>query len=616
MRRHVSVVRLFADLSISKKLYGLGGGLVALLVLTGVLAIANLSSAASQSRDMYQNATVPIERLDAVRGALGNVDSDLLRALSATTGTAQIASAVQADSEAVQRALAAYHGSSLSGSEQQVYSRFESLWPQYTATGASVLKLALQGTTDGHRAATSLYYAKAGAENNRLDQLAVQLITINDAQASAAARNVNSSSSSSRTTTIIVLVLSVLFGVGLAFAVSRSIKRNVVKIMERLEICKVKGADRLTEVLRALAQGDLTDEVVLTTTAETEFPGDELGQIQRMVEEVRAALVVSLNSYNDTRTNLIKIVGGVSGSAGQVSAASQEMAATSDESGRATSEIAHAIGDIAHGAERQVQMIESARNSADEIGHAVNEAAENAQRTAEVAHQAREIAQQGVGAADQANEAMRSVRDSSSDVSEAIGELASKSEQIGKIVETITGIAEQTNLLALNAAIEAARAGEQGRGFAVVAEEVRKLAEDSQSAAHEISGLIGAIQTETRHAVAVVESGSKRTADGVAVVERTREAFQQIGSSVDDITGRIEQIAAVSQQIAASAQSLQANIGEVAAVAEQSSASTQEVSASTEQSSASAEQIAASAQELSGNAETLNRLMSQFKLTT
>jgi methyl-accepting chemotaxis protein len=149
-----------------------------------------------------------------------------------------------------------------------------------------------------------------------------------------------------------------------------------------------------------------------------------------------------------------------------------------------------------------------------------------------------------------------------------------------------------------------------------VAEEVRKLAEESQHAAQEISQLIGAIQGETTNAVSVVENGAKRTADGAAVVEQTREAFQRIDSSVHDMTARIEQIAAVSQRIAASAQSMQENIDEVAAVAEQSSTSTEEVSASTEQTSASAEQIAASAHELSGNAETLDRLMSQFKITT
>src|ERR671930_577698 len=127
------------------------------------------------------------------------------------------------------------------------------------------------------------------------------------------------------------------------------------------------------------------------------------------------------------------------------------------------------------------------------------------------------LAQEGVGAAEQATEAMRSVRDSSESVTGAIRDLASKSDEIGAIVETITGIAGQTNLLALNAAIEAARAGEQGRGFAVVAEEVRKLAEESQQAAEEIADLVAEIQAETQKTVGIVEDGAKRTEDGVSV---------------------------------------------------------------------------------------------------
>jgi methyl-accepting chemotaxis protein len=206
------------------------------------------------------------------------------------------------------------------------------------------------------------------------------------------------------------------------------------------------------------------------------------------------------------------------------------------------------------------------------------------------------------------------VRSSSSEASTAIRQLDAKSEQIGEIVDTITGIAEQTNLLALNAAIEAARVGEQGRGFAVVAEEVRKLAEESQSAASSIATLITEIQHETRRVVEVVEDGSRQTEDGAVTVEQARDAFSRISEAVQDVGQRVEQIAGSINEIANAGHRVQDSMTSVAAVAEQSSASSEQVSASTEETSASTQQIAASATQLARTAEELQRLVAQFTL--
>ncbi len=385
-------------------------------------------------------------------------------------------------------------------------------------------------------------------------------------------------------------------------------------LVARMDSLRGRDLHELEAALAAMARGDLTVEVSPSTepigSADGRSPGRLAEIFDAMLETTRGAVV----GYSAMREKVSGMLRQIAQESQAVAAASQQMATTSEESGRAVGEIASAVGEVAAGAERQVRTVGEARELAEEVVTTTVASDENAALTAKAAEQAREVAEEGANAIAAATDAMESVRASSQQVTTTIRDLGAKSDEIGSIVATITGIAEQTNLLALNAAIEAARAGEQGRGFAVVAEEVRKLAEESQTAASSIGGLIAEIQRETGRAVDVVESGAQRTADGVVTVTQARDSFLRIGTSVEDVSGRVGQIALAIGEISQSAARMQDNMAEVVSVAEQSSASTEQVSASTQQTSASTQEIAASAQELAKTAEELERLVGQFTL--
>lgn len=164
--------------------------------------------------------------------------------------------------------------------------------------------------------------------------------------------------------------------------------------------------------------------------------------------------------------------------------------------------------------------------------------------------------------------------------------LDESSTQISSISKTIEDIAFQTNILALNASIEAARAGTAGRGFAVVSDEVRSLAAKSAEAAQGTSTLID-------RSLHDVKTGTESTNLAISAMQVISECIQSIKTLMDEIASasvqQAEMIVSVENRIKEVSHVIQAN-------------------------SDAAEESAAISNELSEQSETLNRLISQFRI--
>ncbi len=228
-----------------------------------------------------------------------------------------------------------------------------------------------------------------------------------------------------------------------------------------------------------LSQGELDEQLY-------EKASDEIGDLSDALNEVAINLKFLLNNLKEAIKGLYNIIDRIKNTSESVITETKNQSEFIQQTFGSFEYLVNSIKDVAH--------------NADEVAHfsnlTKNDASEGSQYILSMINE--------------------------------MDEISKSSKQIVEIIDVIDDIAEQTNLLALNAAIEAARAGEHGKGFAVVAMEIRKLAERSADAAHEITDII--------------KKSNKKIEQGTQFSHTASEAIQKISDGVNNVSDLIERI--------------------------------------------------------------------------
>ncbi len=503
----MGVAVLLSNLTIGKRA-ALGFAVVTLIfLLTGIFSLsrmAELNRVARHVNDTWMSGMSILQTFSA-QVAVMRIESVRIRSTSDPQALVRSEDLIISARQRLTEELARYKNRGISALEKQMVEMLEVELANYVGNLDRLLRLLQVGTPDAsQQAEINAALAQSGSLiGEQIDAL------VSQNQAGGAKAITQAQALYERVVVVVASALcaSIAATVLLALLLTRSIVRPLHTALQ---------------AARAIADGHLDRPIVPSGK-------DEPAQLLHAMAEMQHSL----------RTTICLI----SDSAGQLATASEQMSTAMDESTR--------------GLQQQSEEIEQAATAITQMSSAVDEVAGNAVSTSELSRESDEEMRNGH------SQVATQIQVLAEGITRSSGQASGLSDQvrdISMVMEVIRGIAEQTNLLALNAAIEAARAGEAGRGFAVVADEVRSLAQRTQSSTLEIESIITAIQQGTVVTVEALQMSVGQVAQTLERAQAVSGSLQRTTEAVSMINERNLVIASASEQQALVARELDRNL--------------------------------------------------------